>query len=148
MPRPYDPCTLANEAMAGLLQADAFIAALNWRSWENNVEHATLPRGYVNVSCRSALDDADNAERFEFEVVVEAKPQTDLNREMLATILGHCIRPDLKTALTARITDGSLTFLGKPESLQINQRIAGELRVWSVTFVLHGTWNVAWIPDP
>lgn len=144
--RPFDPVTTANEVMATLLQNDTFLSALNWKSWENNNPAAAQPRGYVNVTMHSAMVEADLSAAFEFEVVVEAKPQVDLNREMLSTIVGHAIRPDLAAALNLLIPDGSLAFEGKPEGLRLSQSIAGETRHYSTMFTLHGLWNVIYVP--
>lgn len=147
MPRPFDPVSKASDAMVALLAADAFIVSLNWRDWENNTDHAALPRGYVNVSGRSALDNAWLPEAFRFEIIIEAKPQVALDKEKLATVLGHITRLDLATALNALIVDGSLTFEGIAEELELSREIVGETRQYKFMFNLYGQWQVAYVPD-
>jgi hypothetical protein len=142
----FDPITIAHNAITALFNSDAAISGYNWRAWEDNNPHQVLPRGYVNVSTTSAMDEAALPEGFRFEVVLEAKPQVVLDANKVATVLGHITRPDLAAVLTALITDGSITFVGRSENLELSQAIVGETRQYKLMFTLFGEWNVVWTP--
>jgi len=143
--RPFDPLTIVGTAVTALLASDTFIAGYNWQMFESNVR-AVLPRGYVNVAAASALDEAWLPESFEIEVVLEGQPKQLTSPEATSTILGHITRPDLATALDALVTDGSMIFLGRAERLRLAQSIVGEMRQFKLAFLLHGQWNVQYVP--
>jgi hypothetical protein len=141
-----DPISIAHDAMTALLNADSAISLYNWRPWESNTPHANLPRGYVNVSSKSAMNEAALPQGMRFEVVIESKPQVALDPLKTAEVLGQICRSDLAAALTALITDGSITFLGRAEDLELDQSIVGETRQYKFIFMLYSEWNVIYGP--
>lgn len=138
----FDPLTIASNALVALLQADAALSSFNWKPWDDNNPHQNLPRGFVNVSARSALDDAWMPNAFNFEVIIEAKPQVDLDANKMANLLAQITRLDLSSTLNALVTDGSLTFEGIAESLDLSRVLVGETRQYKMGFTLHGQWQV------
>ncbi len=146
MPRPFDPLTKLGNAVCALLAADSFISSYGWAPFENN-SAANLPRGYVNVMAQSSMHEAWLPDQFEVEIVIEGKPKQITDPEKISTVLGHVTRPDLAAALTALMTDGSLTIFGKAENLRLAQSIVGEMRQYKMTFNLFGQWNVEWVAD-
>jgi len=137
-----DPLTLAGTALTTLLGQETLLAPYNWQPYESNVP-AEGPRGYVNVNAQSALNEAYLPERLEFEIVFEGAPKTLTSAEAVAIALSHVTRWDISDALTALITDGSVTFVGRAEDLRLTQSIVGQIRQYKVGFVLFISWNVA-----
>jgi hypothetical protein len=139
-----DPATKLANAIVGLFNSDPALAGYNWQSWESDVD-VEQPRGFVNVNFIAALVDAASANEFQVEVVFEGKPKVASPSDAVAEVIGHISRPDIAAVLQALITDGSITLYGKAQNMRLQHQITGDLRRRTVSFVIFGHWNVAYV---
>jgi hypothetical protein len=146
MPTIIDPATKLAGAVATLLANDPNITGYNWQRWESDADVAQ-PRGYVNVNFASALVDAAAPDEFTVEVVFEGKPKKASASDAVAEAMGQIRRSDLASALMTLITDNSITLIGKAQQLALRHTITGDIRRRTLTFVIFGQWNVAYVPD-